>query len=277
MALQKIFEPSYANFLWQEVKEGRNLSRYSMDIFPIDESKALYMDGIVVDVEALQDAMIKASSDYDAAIVLYETYKKAGLTRLQASDDAFWLYLTHVDLFQYMKKRFPTVVNDKMFGKYNKDDETKENQDKAKSHINYVGIHWMFQRETVRNGLAGLWWDVYCTVDENDIENPYKFTRFLFDHYDMRSINFANYALFRNKAQVRGIIGWLMKHEDVTATNFQNRLRFIAKHFNRMGATKQMVFMDEQFFHDELDKIYNDILSVPVKTAKSEEEIDEEE
>lgn len=235
MALQKVFKKEYAQALYDMARRGEDLQRYTMDVFPYDDSKT-YFAARVIKPEGLLDSM-PVDDDYAAAIALYEAYKD--LTPLQASDEAFWIYLGHADLYQYVHKRYGDV-----FGKGINSSE-------------YVSVHWFFKREIVRNALAGLYWDVRCTIDETQ-EDKYKYTKYLFDHYDMRMINFANYTLFRNKEQVIGMIQFLIDHPDIEYL-FPTKFRKITKYFNALGATKQLASLKRDFFYNELNNIWDKI------------------
>ena len=247
MAIQKTFNDSYAYSLNEKVARGEDLQLYLNKDFTIDESQTQWVGGLV-QPEGLLDKMMaltNKSQDLDAAITLYESFRQ--LRPVVASEKTFWIYLGHVDLYPYMHQRFLTDVTRLL------------QKDPTKPSV--ILNRWFFPREFVRNHLAGMWWDVKCTIDETD-SNPYIYTRTLFKYYDMRSMNFANYKMFRNKAQVKGILKCIGEHPDIFDPYWQQRIRFVTKYFNRLGATKQLIALPWEFFYNTVESLLDEIAQV---------------
>jgi hypothetical protein len=194
-----------------------------------------------------------ASADCESAIALYEAYPT--LTPLQASDRAFWTYLTHVDLFQYVQARFPKVKEPDF------------------DSIQYVYDHWFCGEDwTWRHPLASLWWFVYQTIDE-DSDDKYKYTRFFFTSFGFRT-NFSKYSIARCKEAVFGYFQFLMDNPDVTASYLKTRNRFITKYLNKLGGSRLLSSLPRQAFYDELTRIKPQILAITSYSLNSE--VDEE-
>ena len=247
MAIQKIFTDGYANALTNKVSRGEDLSLYLNKEFVFDESETGWVGGLV-QPEGLLDKMMALSDksqDLDAAITLYEGFSQ--LRPVIASEKPFWIYLGHADLYPYMHQRFLADVTRLL----------KKDPNKPSVILN----RWFFPREFVRNHLAGMWWDVKCTIDETD-SDPYIHTRTLFKFYDMRSINFANFKMFRNKAQVKGILKCIGEHPEIFDTYSQDRIRYVTKYFNRLGATKQLIALPWEFFYNTVESLLNEISKV---------------
>lgn len=247
MATQKTFTDSYASSLNEKVSRGEDLQLYLNNTFVYDESQTQWVGGLV-QPEELLDNMLKysdKSQDLQAAITLYEGFRQ--LRSVVASEKPFWIYLGHADLYPYMHKRF---LNDVM--RLLQKDSTKPS---------VILNRWFFPREFVRNHLAGMWWDVKCTIDETD-SDPYVYTRTLFRYYDMRSINFANFKMFRNKAQVKGILKCIGEHPEIFDTYSQDRVRYVTKYFNRLGATKQLIALPWEFFYNTVESLLDEISQV---------------
>lgn len=244
MAFQKVFKKAYAEKLYEEARNGIGQERYYADKFEFDEEQTYYA-ARVIQPEGLAERM-PIDDDYAAAIELYKAYEH--LTPLQASDHAFWIYLAHADLYPYVKKRFNKL-------------------DVADNKIEYITTHWFFGRELVRNALAGLWWNVYCTVDEG-AEDIFKYTRFLFSQYDLRMISFANYKMFRHKEQAIGMLSFWMDHPEAVTNK---RSRYFTKHFNKLGGTKQLVCLNRDFFYKEMERILPEALNSNEDEADIEE------
>ena len=247
MATQKTFTDSYASSLNEKVTRGEDLQLYLNNDFVIDESQTQWVGGLV-QPEGLLDNMLNysdKSQDLQAAITLYESFRQ--LRPVVASEKPFWIYLGHVDLYPYMHRRFLSDVSRKLL------------KDPTKSSV--ILNHWFFPREFVRNHLAGMWWDVKCTVVETD-SDPYAFTRTLFRYYDMRSVNFANFKMFRNKAQVKGILKCIGEHPEIFDTYSQDRVRYVTKFFNRLGASKQLIALPWQFFYDTVESLLDEVSKI---------------
>lgn len=247
MATQKTFTDSYASSLNEKVSRGDNLQLYLNNEFVIDESQTQWVGGLV-QPESLLDNMLNysdKSQDLQAAITLYESFRQ--LRPVVASEKPFWIYLGHADLYPYMHKRFLNDVTRIL----------QKDPTKSSAILN----RWFFPREFVRNHLAGMWWDVKCTMDETD-SDPYIYTRTLFKYYDMRSMNFANYKMFRNKAQVKGILKGIGEHPEIFETYSKERIRYVTKYFNRLGATKQLISLPWEFFYDTVESLLDEISKV---------------
>lgn len=247
MAIQKIFKEGYASALNNKVSRGEELSLYLNNEFVYDESETDWVGGLV-QPEGLLDKMMALSDksqDFQAATTLYESFRE--LRSVVASEKPFWIYLGHADLYPYMHKRFLNDVTRLL------------QKDPTKPSV--ILNRWFFPREFVRNHLAGMWWDVKCTIDETD-SDPYIYTRTLFKYYDMRSMNFANYKMFRNKAQVKGILKCIGEHPEVFDGNWQIRIRHVTKYFNRLGASKQLIALPWEFFYNTVDSLLDEVSQV---------------
>ena len=247
MATQKTFTDSYASSLNEKVSRGEDLQLYLNKSFVFDESQTQWVGGLV-QPEELLDNMLKyseKSQDLLAAITLYEGFRQ--LRPVVASEKPFWIYLGHSDLYPYMHKRFLNDVTRLL------------QKDPTKPSV--ILNRWFFPREFVRNHLAGMWWDVKCTIDETD-SDPYIYTRTLFKYYDMRSINFANFKMFRNKPQVKGILKCIGEHPELFDTHSQDRIRYVTKYFNRLGATKQLIALTWEFFYNTVESLLDEISKV---------------
>lgn len=235
--LQRTFTNSYVAELINDVKSEISIDKYRGDVFEYDKSALRYVANVYTPF-GLLDKMLYAKTDYDAAVLLYEAYKDISL--VLASNEAFWSYLCHVDLFEYCKKRYP--VSD------------------AKNKVSHIIDHWFFGKGHTRNTLAQLWWGVYESIDAANVEDPYHLTKIFFKNYSFRVIWLT--VILRTKQGLLGILDFLENNPEVTNTAFEHRGLFIAKYFNRMGGAKQLSLLPRQFFSDELEKVKGVILNI---------------
>ena len=235
--LQRTFSGSYVTKLKNDVKTGVSIEKYSADEFEIDTIKLKYVANVYTPKDLLE-RMIIAQNDFEAAVILYEAYKDIPL--VLASNEAFWAYLCHTELFDYCKKRYP--VKD------------------AKNKTSHILDHWFFGNGYNRNTLAQLWWGVQETYDDDNKDNPYHLTELFFKNYSFRVIWFTK--MLRTKQGLLGILDFLKDNQDIMDVAFEHRGFFIAKYFNRLGGTKQISFLPREFFKKELESIKETILSI---------------
>jgi hypothetical protein len=68
--------------------------------------------------------------------------------------------------------------------------------------------------------------------------------------------------MFRNKAQVKGILKCIGEHPEIFDTYSQDRVRYVTKFFNRLGASKQLIALPWQFFYDTVESPLDEISKV---------------
>ena len=243
--LQKTFKDSYVKELIDGVKSGRTIDQYATSEFDIDESKMKYISGVYTPI-GLQDRMIAALNKdkrhgAEAAIELFKAYKD--LSPLVASNEAFWVYLCHTELKDFVQLEWPF--------------------DKAKNPNNYVLDHYFFRMGYDRNALASLWWGVYLSYDferEESGEDPYTLTRVFFKNYSLRVTWLT--IILRIKNALHGVLEFLNSHQEMILSNVDNRGLFISKYFNMLGATKQLSSLPKEFFIEEMERLYPIIMSI---------------
>ena len=231
MKLQKVFKESYVKELRDKVRAGINLSNYGKTEFPYNEKMVRAIANLYQPEDLLEK--LDYTDDLISAKVLYEAYPN--MSPLLASNDCFWTYLTHVDLFQYIQARWPKVL-------------------RGEADKNYTESHW-FQggNSFQQTSLSGLWWSVYGTIDESrGNERKYEITDFFFSNINYRE--FVGTTLFRHKEAIIGIMEFLMEHPDIANSYAKWRIRFIMKYFNQLGAVKVLSYFKRDFFKAELEK-----------------------
>ena len=158
MALQRVFKPSYMDYLKQNI----TVEAYLVDHFNYDHSQAWPLYGVTQPEGLLERLDPTPDGDLQTAIAIYEAYHD--ISPLMAQQDDLWVYLTHVDLFEYVKKRWPIP--------------SKIEEDKKQR---FIENHW-FHNPTnfLRTTFAGLWWNVFMTVDK-DREDKYELTKIMYN------------------------------------------------------------------------------------------------
>jgi len=236
MSLQKVFTQAYT----EELRTHIDPANYQGEEFAYDESQVKTLMR-VRHPEHLADFMVEhADNDFDCAIALYEAYKD--ISPVFAQEDRLWVYLSHVELYAYIKKRWPLPQ-----------DETKQ--------PNHIRDHWFRGiYSNMRSALSGLWWAVRGTIIE-DAEDPYALTKILFSNYSFRTTFFGATELFRYKEAAIGILQFIKENPEIMTNNMENRVRYISRYFNQLGGVKQLTSLSSYDFLNECYKRKDDILN----------------
>lgn len=249
--LQKTLKVAYLAQLRADVESGQAVKLYSAEAFDIDPRGVERIANLWHPEGLAERMMPDKESDFSSAVALYEAYHD--LSPLWAASEAFWAYVAHTDLFTYVKARYPKPSV--------RTDEVK-----------HILTHWFFSDKGVfRHALASLWWTIHLTVDDNGREDKYELSRILFQDYATRSTYLAPSLFIRHHEAMVGVLEFLRDSPEVTATAGRQRFRFIAKHFNRLGAVKQLAYLSRDFFRQECERIQPVLLRVKADADLADE------
>lgn len=247
MATQSLYKQAQVDLLRRNVEQMINLEYYRQDSCPFPVDNVLKVVGVNKPDNLLEDLMRSPQNEIECAKIIFNAYKN--LTPLQAADTRLWVYIAHVELHQYMRERWrieDIVLRTKPDGTLPKRDEVERD---------YILDHWFggFMRQAISN----LWWSVYETID-NERDNPFELTEFLFKHYDFRTRRFASSVFARNR---EGMIGLLdaMRQLDTYKEHFEARSNFAIMYFNYLGGTRQLSALDRHFFMNEMIRIDEEV------------------
>lgn len=236
MALQKVFTQSYI----EQLRNHISPVEYLQEEFSYDTSQVRTLMS-VHHPENLAEYMLEhVDNDFECAVALFEAY--SNISPVFAQEDRLWTYLSHVDLYPYLRKRWPIPA-----------DETKQ--------LSHISAHWFKGSAIIRASLMGLWWAVYCTIDE-DREDKYEFTKVLFSNYSFRTTFFGSTELFWYREATKGILHFLVDNPEITNQYFENRSLFISKYFNQLGGIKKLSALNKDYFYNECIRIKPRILAV---------------
>lgn len=252
MQLQKTFRESYMNTLRDAVRSKEAIPLYSNDTFEVDTTQVKRLANVYAP-EGLAEILEEVwKDDFKSAVAIYEAYKN--ISPLLASNEAFWAYLTHVDLFSYAQKRWPKVME-------------------SDCSAEYIFDHWFIGANgLLRNAIASMWWSVYNTIDETR-EKKYELTEVLFKNYTLRITTFGSYQLIRHREAMLGILSFLKDNPVIIDTALENRGNFIMKYFNRLGAVKQLSYMKSDFFYNICTSMKDKILNVTSRDQLKDESL----
>jgi hypothetical protein len=242
MEKQLIFKEKYLNQLRKNLEDGVSVELYRSNEF-VNDRKATLMMPNIRKPENLSKRL-DIDNDFDSAIQLYEAFKS--LEPIQASDERLWTYLSHVDLYSYMIKRWNSAY-----------------MGTAKDSRTYILEHWFLRSSShsdlLRHALSGLWWAVYLSVDETRGDKKYELTKILFRQLDFPTRTLGSYSLGRHKEAVIGILEFIQENEGLFKNGFEDKTRYITKHLNLIGGVKPISYYNRQFFKVELQKVSTNI------------------
>lgn len=247
MVRLRLFKSNYEAQLKANAQSGI-LSAYYGEVFKYEEKNTLPMN-IEIDEDICGRMFCDSEHEYEDAIVLFESLK--GLPEVMAADQTFWISLSHSIFFPYIKKRWGKKITSSS-----------------------VLSHWFFNNGMVRHALAGLWWTVRLTVDYN-AGDPYRLTKVAFWNFSFRTTFMGPSIFFRVKNARTGILSFLADHEELK-NGMENRGRFIAVYFNRLGATKLLTALPVEYFYKEMEDNLENMNSYnPRNKSVEEEELDD--
>lgn len=236
MAYQQYIKNDFLDELKNQIKDGEGLNRYFEEEFPIPEDAIQVIPQIKLP-EGLCERM-NPKDEFSSAIELFRAYKN--LSPIQATDTYFWETLAHTNLFSYVKQRWPlnpeTITPD------------------------YILQHWFVSSSASvsRHSLASLWWPVYLTIDE-ELDNPFELTEVLFRNQTFRTRTYGTSLVFPIKEANMGILRYILDHPELVK-NFEKAGLEIYKHFNRLGASKQLACLDRNFYYEEMKRAHQGII-----------------
>lgn len=225
MELQLIYKDQYLRTMQGTIK----VEKYINETFDEERPQVLPLAGVYNNAASLVEKMIPDSAhDCESAIALYEAYKD--LPPLAAARDGLWAYLAHHELFSYIQKRWKIDHN--------------SSEDKIKEYWFKTGV---------AGALSGLWWAVYFTIDESR-EDKYELTKELFRNQTFRTRTFFTYKIGKNREALHGVLSFMHDNSDMFKRKAEARCDYITSYFSRLGTTKDLVYMDKDFFYKELER-----------------------
>lgn len=240
MELQKVFNRAYAEKLRNDIE----IPNYLKEEFPFDKTQVRMLANVYKPEGLLEKLDPDPKNDLQTAIEIYKAYRN--IHPLLASMPDLWTYLTHVDLFPYVQRRWP--IN------------TEKEENKIKK---YITNHWhRHSTHFLRTTFAGFWWNAYLTEDP-EREDPFELTKVMYDcGQDWRIMRFGELSLIRRKEAMIGVLEFLKENPDVMNNYFAARGQYISRYFNMLGGVVQLSYLDRNYFKEKLESIKDQILQI---------------
>ena len=176
--------------------------------------------------------------DFKTAVAIFEAFPR--LNRLQASDAGLWTHLTHIELWEYMRKRFPLSELDT---------ERRMATIKEKWFLRDIS-----QSSLIHHPLAGLWWGVWLSIaPEKGEDHKYDLTKILYRNLDLPTRTLGTYELGRLPAAVKGTLGYVYDNPDLFEDEYEAKMRAIMRLLNSIGGVIQLACLEESFFREQID------------------------
>lgn len=250
MAQQTLLTKKYIENIFEEVERGEGLDRFLQPQFPVDEEKLLITPQVKQSGNLLDKMIPTTDGDFVSAVALYEAYKS--LKPLQAINTQLWESLALTDLFPYMQKRW----------------KLSETKDLKRSIINHFQVK---SHGILRQGLSGLWWLVHLTIDDSR-DNKYELTEMVFKNYTLRYVRLGAGRVIQHKEAAIGILQYLKDHVE-EIPSLENVANGLTSYFNKLGAVKQLAFLDRDFFYNEMAK-HIDEFKAATSHSNNEDNVD---
>ena len=249
MEQQKILRKGFIERLITDVKSGNSIHLFKNSEFQIDNKHTLIMPHIQRPLGLLNKMNPDRDNDFDSAIALYEAFNK--LTPLEAVDYRLWNFLALIELYPYLRERWPNV--------YKRIIDTNE--------ASYILDHFLLQdkaSDLIRSHLSGLWWSVYLSVDENNTQDKYHLTKVLFWNQTLRTRTMGNYLLARNKEIALGLLDYIKERGKDNFGNFEKEHQELTEYLNQFGGAKPLTF----YSRDEIKNILESKFTRPKNITK---------
>ena len=151
--------------------------------------------------------------DLENCIRLHKAFPS--LSPLQARDSRLWTRLTHVELWNYMRARWPV-------------ERYLPDREKAQRYIlSHYFVAQNQSRALLRNGAAGLWWTAKMTYDPGR-ENPYDLTAVLLSSLDIAK-NLFERNLGRIRSLTRAVLDYLLRNKGECLDNGDASRRLVRR------------------------------------------------
>lgn len=253
MAKQLIFSQVAVDELELALKAPGGGSPYIES--PVFASTRPTLESPTIEAPVQLSSRVNPESDMETAIALFEAYP--ALNPLEASSRGFWTYLTHVDLWNYMRKRFERIIA-------TPDEVTRKDKIRGKWFLGDPS-----QGSLMRHPLAGLWWGVKLSIAPERGDGKYDLSRILLRDLDFLTRTFGTYQLGRLPNAIKGILGYIYDHESDFKSAFEPKMRYIMKHFNSVGGVLQLGCLPATFYAEELERTKSEWIEA--KRVKPEE------
>lgn len=163
---------------------------------------------------------------------LHENIK---IDRKLAANNLYWVYLNLNHFFDYIKNRWLSSKNGDELGESDID--------------RYFLALEPSQNSLIKSPIAGLWWAIELTIDEN-LEHKYHYSKVFLSDRNLRNKNLGTYQLIRNKHVLQASLDFYATFKD--AVHNGNRIgseaiaQQMSKTLNQIGGLTLLGYLSKQ-------------------------------
>ncbi len=206
---------------WLKTNIPQHLEHYQGN--ELDEhvhEEALKMGGIMsadlpIVLPKLDTGTGTPGHDADNVRIVYSQMKN--LTCTQAADERLWSYMTHIQSWDYMQKRWGASSTS------------------AKDKNNFVAERYFLKtnnsRWLIRNGISRLWWFGHLTYTDVD---QWQLTNTLLELQDVQA-SLLERSYGRNKKILHATLRVIAEHREALEESLQTRFGGLKKGYQQLG------------------------------------------
>jgi hypothetical protein len=218
-----------SNTVWATLPDGADSIKTNME----------FRQPVTLHVPAPDSSVAtRSENDFDNAVILHQSLPN--LNRLQAQDHRLWVRFSHVELWEYMRRRWPIEGYD---------------NDKRKGRIlERYFVSNSSSRALMRQGISRLWWGAFLTYDESRTD-PYELTRVLFSKLDIAQ-TFLERSLGRAPKILHSVLQYILDNQDSLDGNTgRDKIRNCAKYLNQVGGITLLDCYNQPEVLDRLNQV----------------------
>ena len=208
------------------------------------------------------------TDDFNLARILYEHLP---LSSHQASNNLFWVYLNLQPFSDYIKKRW----------------ESRLINDSGETDVTEFEKHFLAlepsQNSLIQSPLAGLWWAIHLTFNE-ELDDKYFYSKILLSDRNLRVKNIGTHQIVRDRKTLYSILEFYEKNKNAKYRSERIGSEAIAqqttKLLNQYGGLSVLSFLSREEIASVLENnkevIFRRAYKVKVGKKKSRERIQQE-
>ncbi len=229
------------------------LGKYSEDDFDISKLQLIdapdYPKVSAYTIEKFYEIFeADTKNEFELAKILHEGLP---LSRVQASNNLFWVYLNFTHFFRYIKKKWVRLKED---------EEELVETDIEKFFLSLEPS----QNSLIKSPIAGLWWAIEITKDDS-LQDPYYYSRVFLSSRNLRDNTIGPYQFIGDKKILFAVLDFFDKNKD---GEFEGKrigseaiAQQLSKTLNQFGGLTLLSFLSQKELEKHLENLKDLIFS----------------
>lgn len=188
-------------------------------------------------------------NEFELAKIIYNNLQ---INRFQAANNQYWVYINLQYFKDYIKTRWLKIKEE------NTTDFENIEIDK------YFLALEPSQNSLIKSPIAGLWWAIELTID-NDLIDPYYYSKIFLSDRNLRDKNMGSYKLIRHKNIFQAMLDFYEKYKD---SEYEGRrigseaiAQQLSKTINQIGGITLLSYLSKDEIFQKLEEFRDLILS----------------